>query len=152
MVKRFKIADSMQQIVGGFLLAGPFVVTAEVWELAAAMNSVNTAILGFITMSIGYGALYKADRGRDIRKERKIIGVPLRFISLMIVSTASVCILVYLYSVPQAFEVGNLTLVKSVVMISLFSTIGAATADSIFPTPGAKDSKDASKPAVEKPN
>jgi len=42
--KRYALADSAQQIVGGFLLAGPFVVTAEVWELAANMSNVQGAL------------------------------------------------------------------------------------------------------------
>ena len=35
---RFQVADIAQQIVGGFLLAGPFVVTEEVWTLATEMG------------------------------------------------------------------------------------------------------------------
>lgn len=30
----YQFVDTAQQVVGGFLLAGPFVVTEEVWMLA----------------------------------------------------------------------------------------------------------------------
>jgi uncharacterized membrane protein len=36
--KRYALADTAQQMVGGFLLAGPFVVTEEVWRLASDMT------------------------------------------------------------------------------------------------------------------
>ena len=36
--KRYAVADSAQQVVGGVLLAGPFVVTEEVWVLASDMT------------------------------------------------------------------------------------------------------------------
>ncbi|MGM0397657.1 MAG: DUF2391 domain-containing protein, partial [Halobacteriota archaeon] len=39
--RQFRLADTAQQVVGGFLLAGPFVVTEEVWTLAANMSVVQ---------------------------------------------------------------------------------------------------------------
>lgn len=36
--RKFRPADSAQRIGGGFLLAGPFVVTEEVWPLAGNMS------------------------------------------------------------------------------------------------------------------
>ena len=30
--KKFKISDTYQQMVGGILLSGPFIVTEEVWR------------------------------------------------------------------------------------------------------------------------
>lgn len=150
--KRFRITDSMQQVVGGFLLAGPFVVEGGTWDLAASMANINAAILGVIIMSIGYGALYKADRGRNVANERKLLGIPLRFISLMTVSVSSVYILVYLLSVQQTFGASSMTVVKAVIVTSMFSTIGAATADSIFPNQRTYSSQVNSENVASKPN
>jgi len=73
---RFKIADTAQQIVGGFLLAGPFVVTEEVWVLAANMTWAHALAVVGIVFGIGYGALYKADDDRDPDAEAEVAGIP----------------------------------------------------------------------------
>jgi uncharacterized membrane protein len=51
--RRFKLADTAQQIVGGFLLAGPFVVTEEVWALARNMSVLRAAIVSLRAVSVG---------------------------------------------------------------------------------------------------
>lgn len=132
---RFHPADSAQQVVGGFLLAGPFVVTEEVWRLAESMGTLHTGLATLIVFLIGYGALYHADRGRDLEDEEKeptYLGVPLRFVSLLLVSYAAVTILVLIFRAPETFGVSTLTTVKAVSVGTIFSVIGAATADSLF--------------------
>jgi hypothetical protein len=59
---RYRIADSAQQVVGGFLLAGPFVVTEEVWSLAASMSVVQA----FLTLGIVLSEVIRARYGYRI--------------------------------------------------------------------------------------
>lgn len=122
----------MQQIVGGFLLAGPFVVTEEVWNLAKAMNWLQGTIAVFVVTVIGYGALYQADEERDVEKETKILWVPRRFWYLMGVSYGSVAILAFLFAAPMTFDADAVTTVKAIIIGAIFSVVGAATADSLF--------------------
>jgi uncharacterized membrane protein len=135
--RRFKAADTAQQLVGGFLLAGPFVVTAEVWDLARTMNSVQGVLTALVVFAIGYGALYAAD-DRDPDRERELVGVPLRFVSLMLVSFSSVTILALLFNAPATFLADlppaavAVTTAKAITVGSVFSVVGAATADSVF--------------------
>jgi uncharacterized membrane protein len=137
--RRFRPADSAQQVVGGFLLAGPFVVTEEVWTLAANMSVFQTLATVSVVFAIGYAALYKADTTRDSEDEQEIFGIPVRFISLMVVSFGSVTILALLFSAPETFiesvdsnaQMAQITF-KAVSVGSIFSVVGAATADSIF--------------------
>ncbi len=141
--KRYALADSAQQIVGGFLLAGPFVVTAEVWELAANMSNLQGALAVVIVFLIGYGALYKADDDRDPDRESEVAGVPARFISLMVVSFGSVAILAFVFAAPETFlgglsPAGEVSMnrvtvtLKAISVGAIFSVVGAATADSVF--------------------
>ena len=138
-LRLFRPADSAQQIVGGFLLAGPFVVTEEVWMLAENMSVVQAIVTIGTVFAIGYAALYKADTKRDRDIEQDITGVPVRFISLMCVSFGSVTILALLFDAPDTFlesvethsEVALITF-KAVSVGAVFSVVGAATADSIF--------------------
>jgi uncharacterized membrane protein len=142
--RRFQFADSAQQIVGGFLLAGPFVVTEEVWVLAASMQNLNGVAIVAIVFAIGYGALYKADDDRNPEREAEVGGVPLRFVSLMVVSFGSVLILALAFDAPNTFlvEGGVLTdpttmdvaetTLKATAVGAIFSVVGAATADSLL--------------------
>ena len=139
--RRFAFADTAQQIVGGFLLAGPFVVTEEVWTLAGSMKWYQAFSTVIIVFAIGYGALYKADDERDPDRETEVGGVPLRFVSLIAVSYLSVLILALSFDAPATFlaeEYGDgtvaqfLVTLKAVSVGAVFSVVGAATADSVF--------------------
>ena len=137
--RRFRVADSAQQIVGGFLLAGPFVVTEEVWLLAGNMSLIQALATIGVVFGIGYATLYKADTKRDRENEQTVIGIPVRFISLMCVSFGSVTILAMLFDAPDTFlenaetttEIA-VTTFKAISVGSVFSVVGAATADSVF--------------------
>ncbi|WP_121820891.1 DUF2391 family protein [Halostella salina] len=142
--KRYRIADSAQQVVGGFLLAGPFVVTEEVWVLAANMTVWHALVTVGIVAGIGYGALYKADAGRDPDTEAEVAGIPVRFVSLMVVSYGSVAVLALALTAPETFLVQEgilrdptqrtvaMATLKAVSVGAIFSVVGAATADSVF--------------------
>ncbi|MFB6107125.1 MAG: DUF2391 family protein [Halobacteriaceae archaeon] len=127
----FGLDDVAQQVVGGVLLSAPFVVTEEVWSLAASMNWLQTAISVFMVVAIGYGTLYRAE-DRDADREEDVAGVPLRFVSLLVVSYASVVLLVLVFDAPDTFGATPLTTFKAVNIGAIFSVVGAATADSLF--------------------
>ena len=144
---RYRLADTAQQTVGGFLLAGPFVVTEEVWVLAANMTAWHAVATVAIVAGIGYGALYKADDDRDPDREAEVAGVPVRFLSLMAVAYGSVALLAVAVTAPTTLgttalgtvgvadptrsQVALVTL-KTVSVGAIFSVVGAATADSVF--------------------
>ncbi|MFC7074577.1 DUF2391 family protein [Halovenus rubra] len=137
--RRFRLADSAQQVVGGFLLAGPFVVTEEVWALAKNMRLVQAFATVAVVFAIGYATLYKADTKRDSDEEQTVVGIPVRFLSLMAVSFGSVTILAVLFGAPATFvnaggdtaELARITF-NAISIGSIFSVVGAATADSVF--------------------
>ncbi|MEF8936507.1 MAG: DUF2391 domain-containing protein [Halovenus sp.] len=125
----FGLDDLVQQIVGGIGLSAPFVVTEEVWSLAASIQWIITVVMVVI---IGYGALYRADDERDARWEESIAGLPLRFISLLLVSYLSVAMLAVLFDAPTTFGATPPTTAKAISIGAIFSVVGAATADSLF--------------------
>jgi len=140
--KRYAVADTAQQVVGGFLLAGPFVVTEEVWVLAGGMEWYHVLVTVLIVSGIGYGALYKADDDRDPDQEAEVGGVPVRFVSLLLVAFGSVLVLAFAFGAPSTFAsaadvpaeaipLAVLTL-KAMCVGAIFSVVGAATADSVF--------------------
>ena len=146
--RRFALSDTVQQVVGGFLLAGPFVVTEEVWVLAGSMSALQALVTVVIVLGIGYGALYKAD-DRNPDRETEVGGIQIRFISLIVVSYLSVFILALAFNAPETFVGASVavsaaspdvsvdwsvvgTTLKAVSIGSVFSVIGAATADSVY--------------------
>jgi uncharacterized membrane protein len=147
--RRFALADTVQQVVGGFILAGAFVVTEEVWVLARSMSTLQALVTVAIVCGIGYGTLYKADSDRDPDREVEVGGIPLRFVSLIVVSYVSVVVLALAFDAPWTFLAdlavgGDVILgkpvtadlvfvtMKATTIGSVFSVIGAATADSVF--------------------
>ena len=137
--RRYRLADTAQQVVGGFLLAGPFVVTEEVWTLADSMTWWHSLVTVLVVFAIGYGALYEADDDRDPDREAEFGGVPVRFLSLIAVSYGSVAILALTLTAPDVFVQEEATTayraavtVRMVCVGAIFSVVGAATADSVF--------------------
>ena len=136
--QKHKLADTAQQIVGGFLLAGPFVVTEEVWTLARNMTPFHSLFLVGAVMAIGYGGLYGADNDRDPNREAVVAGVPVRFISVMLVAFGSVGLLAFAVTAPTVF-LGDLrpsarmaVTFQAISVAAVFSVVGAVTTDSLF--------------------
>jgi len=114
-------------------------VTEEVWLLADNMSVLQAVATVGIVCAIGYATLYKADTKRDRSTEQHVVGIPVRFLSLMAVAFGSVAVLSLLFDAPDTFlqsaesnaEIGLVTF-KAVSVGSVFSVVGAATADSVF--------------------
>jgi len=136
--QKHRLADTAQQIVGGFLLSGPFVVTQEVWELARNMTMFNSLFLVGAVMAIGYGGLYGADSDRDPSREAALLGIPVRFISVTIVAFGSVATLAFVVTAPNLFLADLATSERMLVTFraisvgAIFSVVGAVTTDSLF--------------------
>jgi len=130
--KEYSVGDTAQHILGGFLLAGPFIVTEEVWRLASNMSLFQVIANIAIVFAIGYGALYKADKDRDPVSELNWVGIPFRFISLVSVAYLSVAILAFTFAAPQTFSASLIHTLKAISVASIFSMLGAATVDSVL--------------------
>jgi uncharacterized membrane protein len=128
----FGLDDLAQQVVGGVVLSAPFIVTEEVWDLAASMNWIQWLITVLIVFIIGYGALYRADTERDPDLEESIAGLPIRFVSLILISSLSATMLAFLFDAPTTFGATPWSTTKAISVGAIFSVVGAATADSLF--------------------
>lgn len=104
----------------------------EIWNMAENVSSLHLAATVLIVLGIGYTALYEADEERDPDTEKSFLGIPLRFISLVAVSYLSVGIIAVVVSAPQTFGADVTTGVKAVMISTIFSVVGAATADTVF--------------------
>jgi uncharacterized membrane protein len=140
MKSQFAVSDIAQQFIGSFLICGPFVVTEETWIIAQNLRPWQMVIAILISSLIAYLSLYKADASRDSEDEEEIGGVPLRFISLIGISFGSVVGLAILFGAPSALANITMTpihdyvilILKLTSIVSIFSVVGAATADTVF--------------------
>lgn len=124
--------DFFQQLIGSSILIAPFLFTEEVW-LIAQNTSLTSAFLSLtITLVLGHGILYIAKHEREFETERHIIGIRLRYISLMTVSFGTILLLLSLTATGQTLGTGPLNAFKVISMISIFAVIGAATADNLI--------------------
>ncbi len=130
--KNFKVRDVFQQMVGGLLLAGPFIVESGVWDVAKVMHNYQAGILVGLVLAIGYVALYKADTGRDPATEASFLGIPVRYITLIGISYGAVVFLIVLLSGQQAYQATTIQTLRVISIAAVSSVIGAATADSFF--------------------
>ena len=130
--RTFGIDDLAQQVVGGFILSAPFVVTEEVWALAAGMSTLQWGVTVAMVVLIGYGTLYGADEERSPDREGSVAGLPVRFLSLMTVSYLSVATLALVFNAPATFGGGVEATARAVSIGAIFSVVGAATADSVI--------------------
>ena len=144
---KFGLDDIAQQAVGGLLVGGPFIVTEEVWSIAAAMSIYNVITTFLIVIIMGYGILYVAVL-RDPKVEASIGGIiPLRFISLILIAYLSSITVATATGTPSYFadseklpDIAWLTF-KASTTIAIFTVMGAGTVDSVFGTPTEKEKK-----------
>lgn len=128
----FGIDDIFQQVTGSAILTAPFLFTEEVWKVAAAASKWQTLLSVLFTLFLGHSVLYVSKRERDWDLERKVLGVTVRYISLMLVSFGTVAVLLTVTAAEKVFADSIFHMFKVVAMISIFSVIGAATADNLI--------------------
>lgn len=124
--------DFFQQLIGSSILTAPFLFTEEVWRIAHNTSLSSSFVSILLTLLLGHGILYIAKHEREFEKERHILGLRLRYVSLMTVSFGTVLLLLTLTATGQTLGNGPLNAFKVVSMVSIFAVIGAATADNLI--------------------
>lgn len=127
--KSFNLRDIIQQIVGALLVSVPMTWVASLGDFTAKISWLRILIIlaVFLILSMVltyYNKFYEV-------KSRKIIGIPLRCVSLIIVTLGINLIVFYLYNVPNNSAGDWDWIIKHFLFIFSFSTLGAATSDFI---------------------
>ncbi len=122
---RFTFHDFLQQVVGAMILSAPFIVTQEVWELAKGLDSIRIAILIPVTLFLGYFVLKYTHKDETP-------DMPQRMFSLVVVSYTCSFLVLYMVGIIGNVITDTVWALKLVILVSLFSTIGAAAADTLL--------------------
>jgi len=125
---RFTSKDIAQQIVGATILSAPFAVTEEVWNLANNLNATNVMAIVVITILFDI-LLFNYTKYQSLEKKKLML--PLRIISLIIVTYITSGIVLSVFGVIGGQIQDPIWAMKLIVMVGLFANIGASTADLI---------------------
>jgi len=120
--EKFTTHDVAQQIIGSIILAMPFITAQEIWNLARLLDGFRIVSIILLTIFVDFSILKFTMRGS--------IEVPWkRMISLVVVSYTFSFLILSTIGVIGNIITDPIWAGKLVVFISLFSSIGAATAD-----------------------
>jgi len=125
---RFTFKDIAQQIVGATILSAPFAVTEEVWNLANNLNVTHVIAIVFLTILFDV-LLFNYTKYQSLEKKKLML--PLRIISLIIVTYITSGIVLSVFGVIGGQIQDSVWAMKLIVMVGLFANIGASTADLI---------------------
>jgi len=125
---KFTSKDIAQQIVGATILSAPFAVTEEVWNLARNLDSIHIISIVFITILFDI-LLFNYTKYQNL--ENKKLMLPLRIISLLIVTYVTSAIVLSVFGIIGGQIQDPFWAMKLIVMVGLFANIGASTADLI---------------------
>jgi len=126
---KFAFKDIAQQIVGATILAAPFAVTEEVWNLARNLDSIH--IIGLILITVLFDILLLYHTRYQKIEDKKILMFPLRITSLIVVTYVTSAIVLSVFGVIGGQIQDPVWAMKLIVMVGLFANIGAGTADLI---------------------
>ena len=125
---RFDLADLAQQAAGALILAGGLLIPADSWVVAAGMTLAHAAAGTALALGLTYAALYTAVERRDPTAERSFAGLPLRFLSTVVVALAVSVVLVRLYGLPLEGIRSGTEVAKAVLVTTFFTSLVAAVA------------------------
>jgi uncharacterized membrane protein len=116
-----------QDFIGASFGAMFFVVTAEVWELAAALQALNVFAIAVMSLMLGFGLVYLSARRRAISVKIEHTAA-LRAVEIYAVSFLTALLFVLVFNTAAGAD----DILKQTVVITLPSVVSAATADLLF--------------------
>jgi len=123
-----------QQIMGAALLSSPFCTTEEIWQLADSLSGYRLISIAALSIILGIIMIYFTDYQRVADHKRFGQYVPMRIISLIVVSYGIVTVILFTlgifdYGLYLRFE--PVWRLKVVVLVGFFAILGGAIADVI---------------------
>ena len=125
---KFAFDDIAQQIVGAIIISSPLAVTAEVWMLADQLDLARVILIFGITLFFDILLIYFT-KYQAVEKENIFKFIPLRLISLLVVSYLAAGLILFLFGVIGGQVNSIMWAAKLILFVGLFANIGAGAAD-----------------------
>ena len=129
--EKFGWDDVAQQIIGASIFAAPFAVTEEVWMLANQLSFFRVIFI-MVTGVIVSSLIFYYTKFQKVAMETEEFGpihIPTRLLSLLVISYGASIMILWMFGVLGGVLTDFTWGFKLVVLVSFFSSIGAATAD-----------------------
>lgn len=127
-LQRFKFADFVQEFIGALIIALPFSLTEEIWELAKKLSFLRVLFIYlFVVLTIFLFIRYS--KLQNWEQQNVFRFIPLRMItSLSISFSVSLISLVIFGIFPDVISDID-TLLKASILVSIFAVIGSLGVD-----------------------
>jgi uncharacterized membrane protein len=125
---KFAFDDMAQQIVGAIIISSPLAVTEEVWMLANQLDITRLILIFGITLIFDILLIYFT-KYQAVEKENVLNFIPLRLISLLVISYLAAGLILFLFGVIGGQVNSTLWAGKLILFVGLFANIGAGAAD-----------------------
>jgi len=127
-LQRFKFADFVQEFIGALIIALPFSLTEEIWELAKKLSFLRVLFIYlFVVLTIFLFIRYS--KLQNWEQQNVFRFIPLRMItSLSISFSVSLISLVIFGIFPDVISDID-TLLKASLLVSIFAVIGSLGVD-----------------------
>jgi uncharacterized membrane protein len=120
----FKFSDLVQEVAGAVLLAFPFAVNSDIWELSEKISVAHaTFILLFLIVSLFFVIEY-SNLG-NWKKEHLVGFLPLRLVTITVVSLLVSALSLLVLGVYPAIIDSASWFFKATVLVCLFSVVGS---------------------------
>ncbi len=124
---RLGVDDLVQQLVGAVGFVFPLLFTDEIWELARSISTLRAVFLITLTLLLGYVFIGRARLGNIA--DQKVIGIPLRLITVALIAYGSTFLIIYIYGLQTYYHLDMVTYFKAMAVFGTFSVIGSIAVD-----------------------
>ena len=123
-----KFADLVQELIGALIIALPFSLTEEIWELAGRLSLFRVFFIFFFTVSIVYLFL-KYSKLQNWAMQNVLGFIPLRLITSLSVSLLVSFISLLLFGIYPDFLESPEQVLKATILVTTFAVIGSLGVD-----------------------
>ncbi len=123
-----KFADLVQEFIGALIIAIPFSLTEEIWELASRLSLGRVLLIFFVTILVVYLFL-RFSKLQNWAMQNVLGFIPLRLITSLSVSLMVSLFSILLFGIYPDFLDSHEQVLKATLLVTTFAVIGSLGVD-----------------------
>ena len=123
-----KFSDIIQQLIGALIVALPFTLTEEVWELASKLSTGRVILISLITVLMVYLFL-RFSKLQNWAMQNVLGLIPLRLITSLALSFSVSLFSILLFGIYPDFLHSPEQVLKATLLVTTFAVIGSLGVD-----------------------
>jgi len=127
-LQNFQFADFVQEFIGALVIALPFSLTEEIWELASKLSLLRVVLIFFFVACVVF--LFIKYSKLQNWEEQNVFGfIPLRLITSLGISISVSLFSILIFGVYLDMLANLEELIKATILVSVFAVIGSLGLD-----------------------